>query len=278
MLLRLKLRFSEVFFGALLAVAIFAIGMVFESSLYPPNPEHGSNAIQQSESTSIPDKEKTQSLWVPTDSVGLYTLVLAVFTGLLVGVSTVQGYFLLRADKTARISAETARASIALARDEFISTHRPRLIVYSLDFIGGTPESDDVEGPIRVGLHYVNAGDSLAKVKQVGTKLVHLLKPAMPTGIVFEVENIDPPLEVKSGRHAFRITVDAFDQERFLFNSAADGYSLVCLGYIVYSDESGTDRQVGFAENMMGRAIAGFPWTIQNTNIPTRAPIHLGQR
>ena len=35
--------------------------------------------------------DNVQSLWVPIDSVGLYTLVLAVFTGLLVGVSGVQG-------------------------------------------------------------------------------------------------------------------------------------------------------------------------------------------
>jgi hypothetical protein len=58
---------------------------------------------------------KTESLWVPTDSVGLYTLVLAVFTGLLVVVSAGQGFFLLRADKTARIAANAAERSARAA-------------------------------------------------------------------------------------------------------------------------------------------------------------------
>jgi hypothetical protein len=155
--------------------------------------------------------------------------------------------------------AKLTRQSIDLARDEFISSHRPRIIVRALDFVGGTPESDEVEGPIRIGFHYVNAGDSLAKVKQVGTKLVHLLKPTMPTGIDFDVQKVDPPLEIQSGRHAFRITVDAFDQEKFIFNSAADNYSLVCVGYIVYSDENGTDRQVGFCRRFDGQSHRWLP-------------------
>jgi hypothetical protein len=55
---------------------------------------------------------------VPTDSVGLYTLVLAAFTLLLVLVSAGQGYFLLRSDETARIAANaadlSARSAIAI--------------------------------------------------------------------------------------------------------------------------------------------------------------------
>jgi histidinol dehydrogenase len=48
-------------------------------------------AVQQSSKGKKPENHETvQSLWVPTDSVGLYTLVLAVFTGLLAVVAGVQ--------------------------------------------------------------------------------------------------------------------------------------------------------------------------------------------
>ncbi len=55
--------------------------------------------------------EPAHSLWVPTDPVGLYTLVLAVFTAVLALVSIFQGFILIRSDKTARISAEAAKRS-----------------------------------------------------------------------------------------------------------------------------------------------------------------------
>jgi hypothetical protein len=80
----------------------------------------------------------------------------------------------------------------------------------------------------------------------IGTKLVHLFKNTMPSEIDFEIAKIDPPLKVESGRHGFRVTEDRFDQQKFLFNSAADSYSLVCVGVIVYADDNGTDRQMGF--------------------------------
>ena len=80
----------------------------------------------------------------------------------------------------------------------------------------------------------------------IGTKLIHLHKTTMPSEVNFEVEKIEPPLEVKSSRHAFRLTVDKFDQPTFIFNSASDSYSLICVGFIVYVDDNGTDRQMGF--------------------------------
>jgi hypothetical protein len=69
--------------------------------------------------------ENAQSLWVPTDSVGLYTLVLAVFTFLLAGVSGVQGFLLLRADKTARIAADAAKRSA----DSAFAAERARFFI-----------------------------------------------------------------------------------------------------------------------------------------------------
>lgn len=111
MLIKLRFHFPEVLLGILLAVAIFAMGMLFASStsFSIQNSAPHQTSDQQTSNKAGEDGGKTQSLWIPTDSVGLYTLVLSFFTALLVGVSSIQGYFLLRADRTARIAAIAAR-------------------------------------------------------------------------------------------------------------------------------------------------------------------------
>ena len=103
----------------------FVVGGSFVAEYQIPLSRHETSADPDQRASNQNAKEKitehntkAEPLWVPTDSVGLYTLVLAVFTGLLVGVSAGQGYFLLRADKTARIAANaaelSARAAIAI--------------------------------------------------------------------------------------------------------------------------------------------------------------------
>jgi hypothetical protein len=103
----------------------FAVGGSFVAAFQIPLPQHETSSKSEKTDSEQNTKQKvtehdtkTGSLWVPTDSVGLYTLVLAVFTGLLVVVSTGQGYFLIRSDKTARITANaadlSARAAIAI--------------------------------------------------------------------------------------------------------------------------------------------------------------------
>jgi hypothetical protein len=108
----------EIFLGAFLAVAVFAMGMLFASSFQSSNYKQAATTEQHASDKKTENHESAQSLWVPTDSVGLYTSVLAVFTALLTFVSACQGYFLLRADRTARIAANaadlSARAAVAL--------------------------------------------------------------------------------------------------------------------------------------------------------------------
>ena len=57
--------------------------------------------------------EGDASLWIKTekDPLAVYTLLLVIFTAVLAGVSGFQIYFLSRADKTARISADAAKTS-----------------------------------------------------------------------------------------------------------------------------------------------------------------------
>jgi hypothetical protein len=138
----MRFRVPEIVLGAFLTVAVFAVGVLFSSGHRPINDGPKQHSTEQSAQKIAEHSAKTESLWVPTDSVGLYTLVLAVFTGLLVGVSGIQGYFLLRADKTARIAANAAdlnaRASIALALP-IIAATTPELLEVDHAIADGEP-------------------------------------------------------------------------------------------------------------------------------------------
>ncbi len=122
----MRFRTHELFLGAFLTVAIFAVGMLFASSpsFRSQNNNQSAAPLQHTQDGKPENHEAAQSLWIPTDSVGLYTLVLAALTGLLAVVAGVQGSFMLRADKTARIAANAAKESADVARDSLIYTQR----------------------------------------------------------------------------------------------------------------------------------------------------------
>jgi hypothetical protein len=161
----MRFRTPELFLGAFLAVAIFSMGMLFASSftLQIQNAAPHQTGEYQAANKISDNDNKTQSLWVPIDSVGLYTLVLAIFTGLLVGVSGVQGMFLLRADKTARIAANaadlSARAAIALELP-IIRAVRDRFS-YGLS-LDGEADSPRIDWCVITNLKFSNVGRTQA--------------------------------------------------------------------------------------------------------------------
>jgi hypothetical protein len=73
--------------------------------------------------------------WTTQDPVSFYTSLLAIFTGALVIVSVIQIRYLIRADETARMSAEAAKraaqaanSSNDLTREIFVAEQRPWLL------------------------------------------------------------------------------------------------------------------------------------------------------
>lgn len=83
------------------------------------------------------------------DRLDNYTLWLTVFTGLLVIVSCVQGYLILRTDRTARAAADAARKSADVAEAAYLNLESPYLFpvvdasefMRSLQFGPGSPVS-----------------------------------------------------------------------------------------------------------------------------------------
>jgi hypothetical protein len=104
----MRFRVPELFLGAFLAVAIFAMGLLFASSAFQPY-----RAEQQDTTAHRADKESNQghqakSLWIPEDSTGFFTLWIAAFTGIL-AVSTI---FLWRSTRDAAIAGRRAAEHI----------------------------------------------------------------------------------------------------------------------------------------------------------------------
>jgi hypothetical protein len=101
----MRVRTHELLLGVFLTVAVFAIGMLFASSIRPyANTEQSSDAQHSKEkSIKVGDSESSD------EKIARYTLWLAILTGGLVVTAIGQGYFLLRSDKTARIAADAAK-------------------------------------------------------------------------------------------------------------------------------------------------------------------------
>lgn len=95
-----------------------------ESTLRPP--------LQQERYNSPTNNTDKKAANISTEErLADYTLLLAIFTGLLVGVSVFQGYFLIRADKTAR---QTANAAM-LSAEAAIGVELPKLFVKKIELI-----------------------------------------------------------------------------------------------------------------------------------------------
>jgi hypothetical protein len=110
---RMRFRIPEIALGFLLATAVWAVASV---TIPAAQDQH------VAQSNARPDSAKTfgkrlSIIWDRTweDPVAFYTFVLSIFTGLLAIVTATQIVFLIRADRTARITAEAAKKSAEAA-------------------------------------------------------------------------------------------------------------------------------------------------------------------
>jgi hypothetical protein len=131
MLINLRFRFPEVFFGALLAVAIFAMGMVFDPSLHPPSQQMApTNAANQNQAGHIDGGFWN---WLTHDVTGVFTLFLVV-------VGSLQIWVFLRQLRLIRDSLVPAQQAAEAAREA--AEHIP--IVERAYIYGGA----NYQGPI----------------------------------------------------------------------------------------------------------------------------------
>jgi hypothetical protein len=127
------------------------------------------------------EKGYWHELWRKTtdDPIAFFTFWLVVLTAVLSVAAVVQFFFLLRADKTARISAEAAKKSANVARDTLIVNNRPWMAV-SISI--GSDLTYDQQGDARVVIVFMlkNVGNSPAANVTVHAEIVPVFGDPMP--------------------------------------------------------------------------------------------------
>jgi hypothetical protein len=167
--------------------------------------------------------------WEPV-FVGLGTLVIAAFTGTLWW-ST---YNLWKA----------TRESHALARQEFVATHRPHVIVR---FIQGPVE--DAQGHECIGVIVVNIGETEATITEVRHDLARQSRQGWESGGLEGSATVAAmqPIILQSGeRHTFKVRSNKPVTEYERYADAAGLHELCAVGEIRYRDGNGIVRETGF--------------------------------
>ncbi len=221
----LKLRnLPEIFFGALLAVVIFSFGVGYEASHAPTSPQQ----LSQHETATPPENGTAKEN--PEDAIARYnywltwvTFILAVATMGLGGIGIFQ---------------------IRLARAEFITTHRPKIIIHAAEFRRDVSKAQGRQGEeyfLGASLLGFNVGESVAKNVEVRGEIfagsnfaVDVQRPIMKT--FSQVSSGDKlRAEIKSDIPI----VTAIMGHR-------TGIRYHCIGWIAYWDENGLRRETGF--------------------------------
>ena len=203
------------------------------------------NSSDPQENSQNGDKEGTE-FWPPfygyrfkiTDSLlVLFTGLLTIFTALLW-------------HSTKKLWTETKK-TVDLARQEFIASHRPRIIVRGFQIT-------DRDMPIgkQIGIVFTaqNIGDTEGKIVEVRSATVILLATEkMPTDFSFPFSE------------TFNFTLASGTKELFPANGASVSINnestavytghcaLYCLGTLVYKDIGGTRRETGFCRRYFPR-------------------------
>ncbi|MFZ6767520.1 hypothetical protein ACO0LM_10575 [Undibacterium sp. Di26W] len=209
----------------------------------------GEESLRDSESEKVKAKKESDLV--------CYTFWLMIFTALLFSVTFLLWFATYRLSRDARStgdrqasdmnrSLEIAENSVKLARDEFIASHRPKLILRD------ATSKQDMGAPIFVRYIIANIGESDATIV-TGALSVHFFKgyqfgpdnlPELNNGD----SNIDP-LVIKAGEQyslQYNASIGwASNNDTGTIFSEGE-YGLFFSGQIVYADSRGTQRRTGF--------------------------------
>jgi hypothetical protein len=248
---------AEIVFGFLIATAFWACVLGWQAANAPTDAEK--QKCYESAEKSGHRTEECKTLWERTtsDPVAFFTFWLVVSTiGL--GISTI---LLWRAGEKqfrhARRSSVTqsrdmqasiaaAKSSVDLARQEFVATHRPRVI---LRYIQGPFYND--EGHRFIWLTFVNTGANSAIIQAFGGDLAQRgssIEDWAPPGLDASPQDIVPIVLACGQRHVFTVTAktNAISDKAIFEDAIGPGDQICAVGTIRYSDTNGVSRDTGF--------------------------------
>lgn len=246
-----KCRVPEIFLGAFVAVALFAMGYVVASSSQPSSPPVSSPTAEQTTKKSQ-NKNPTVESW---DAVTFANVIIAVFTGLLVWTAIVQNRGLRRANK---IATNASNAVLAL--------ELPHL------YIGKTLLKPS-EDPLTLDFEIENVGRTPAIVTEYGVQLEFMDPfpplPAYDPNAKWTVGDIAIYHQKFVERTAFANAETKTFFEKIGFDPEIKEIpTLYFFGYFKYADIFGENRVMGFAYGInpiMGefRRVGGKNWNYE---------------
>jgi hypothetical protein len=170
-------KVPELVVGALLAVAIFSVGYVFRSEV----PGRAETPVITSTTADGPVAQDRR--------IADYTEWLAIFTAALVAVSAVQIFFLGRADRTARISADAARLSSDTSREALTKSQRAFVRVRAFPWLW----REDTDRPGKFFFDIMPEIENAGSTPTVEASLVRsyaLTDEPLPRGFTFPYEDL----------------------------------------------------------------------------------------
>jgi hypothetical protein len=227
------------FFAAIMGFALggsFAWGILY----VPPQ----QNALQNQQPSNVASqREQKEVFWEnASDPVALFTGVLAVST---IGLWIVTWRMMSATRDSVNLAREEYISTRESTRQEFTSTHRPRLRVrqFTLDTLPPTPDK-----PLIVSFATINIGETSANLKNVAGEVT------LKRGCFFEhpINRVARPINspIRSGARHQTTIQSRFNVTAAEIGAIKNGELIICaLGELEYADDLGVKRRTGFQRN-----------------------------
>lgn len=235
-----------------LVLGLWSIQVCIEAAQQPAHTQtqNGSCAV-------TPEDQARETFWVRAtcDPVSFFTLLLAIFSGLLTIVSFIQIRFLIRADATGRITAEAARDNAKAALDAVsVSSESQRAHIWMerIDFKVTRDASRVVTGH-KIDYKLINSGQTPGIVRRVvmncfrGPSNEWLPVPNYEGASINQVGLVAPARGHQAHDQSFLYPVADLISD--LPEFAAETRRLILYGYIEYIDifDQSAEHRSGFA-------------------------------
>ena len=139
---------------------------------------------------------------------------------------------------------DTTRQTTQLAREEFVATHRPRIIFHTFE------QSTDEGGGIGLHIDYVNAGSTDARIVRAESSIFFIDSSIRPGARMTETAALKNKILSSGERGTWLVESDitrfgpAIEEMRKARGQSAR--RLTCIGQITYTDVAGAERRTGF--------------------------------
>jgi hypothetical protein len=168
----MKFRVPEIFLGAFLAVAMFAMGMVFHSSRYQPTDENSAKKGADGDKAHV--DHSSFGDWIAQDAAGFFTFWLVVVGFGQAGLFYWQLRLIRKSLSPAENAAKAARDAADIAKDALTKLERPRIL-------SDTPKfSVANDGSMSANFPILNFGRDPGRIREQWGKFVIGKLPDIP--------------------------------------------------------------------------------------------------